>query len=332
MKTPAFWYPQSENNVTTTLRILLAPLSLLFRIGTCLRRVASSPYRARVPVICIGNVVAGGAGKTPTTLALAKLLKERGHKPVFVTRGHGGSRTRKSVIHIDPRRDTATDVGDEALLLASYAPTWAGRNRVKAIRQAESHGTVIIMDDGLQNPHVRPAVSILVIDGDVGVGNGRIIPAGPLRESLADGLGRVAATIILGETDEQNLAAQIKVPVFRAHLEPNLPLGFPSTGKFVAFAGIARPKKFYVTALAMGLEVEEFCAFPDHHMYTQNDIDNLRLRAEEHGARLLTTEKDVVRLSGGFRDEVITLPVDLAFDKAGAADELVRICLTAFKA
>jgi len=284
-----------------------------------------------VPVICIGNVVAGGAGKTPTSLALAKLLREMGHKPVFVTRGHKGQLTRKSVVHIDAQRHNANEVGDEALLLASYAPTWAGRNRVKAIRQAESHGTVIIMDDGLQNPHVAPAASILVLDGDVGVGNNRIIPAGPLRETLADGLGRVAAVIILGEKDEQNLASKIKIPVFRAHLEPNLPLGFPSQGKFVAFAGIARPKKFYVTALAIGLEIEEFCAFPDHHMFSQNDIDGLRLRAEENGARLLTTEKDAVRLSGDFRSEVITLPVELVFNEEGAADALMRICIDTFK-
>jgi tetraacyldisaccharide 4'-kinase len=268
--------------------------------------------------------VAGGAGKTPTALALAQILKDRGHNPVFVTRGYGG---KGALTCVDPARHNVRDVGDEALLLAASFPTWAGRDRLKAVREAEEQGSIVIVDDGLQNPHLLPTASILVIDGDVGIGNGRIIPAGPLRESLADALKRVAAMIVIGSSDRQNIAAQCSVPVFRAHLEPKLPSGFSKLGRFVAFAGIGRPGKFFATARSLGLDIATAREFPDHYVYTQANVDALRLEAEEQGARLLTTEKDAVRLPEDFRAEVVVLPVRLVFDDPESEKILLDLIL-----
>ena len=173
----------------------------------------------------------------------------------------------------------------------------------------------------------RRRFSILVVDGDVGIGNGHIIPAGPLRENLAQALKRVAAMIIIGDSDSQNLAAKTKIPVFRARLQPALPSGFQRKGKFVAFAGIGRPEKFYATARALKLKIVATCDFPDHHVFTQADIDGLRLQAEEQGARLLTTEKDAVRLPPDFRAETIILPVRLVFDEPGSRREANPFCV-----
>ena len=323
MRAPRFWYAQRGEVSSTLWSDLLVPLSGLFKAGTKLRRAfAPNPYRAHVPLICIGNVVAGGAGKTPTALALAEILKERGHKPVFITRGYGGH---GELTYVDLTQHEAEDVGDEALLLAAVAPTWAAHDRVEALRQAETYGSLVIMDDGLQNPHIAPTASLLVVDGEVGIGNGRIIPAGPLRESLVDALRRVTAMIIIGYRDRQNLAAQSTVPVFRARLQPDLPFGFSREGRFIAFAGIARPEKFYATARSLGLDIAATQDFPDHHAYTDADIEALRLQAESEGARLLTTEKDAVRLPPDFRPEVQTLPVRLVFDDPGAENALANL-------
>jgi len=325
MKTPYFWYPEPDDKIAALLAIILSPLSFVWLAGAFVRALFAHPYRARVPVICIGNVVAGGAGKTPTALALARILKEFGQKPIFVTRGYGGH---GELTCVDPRQHEAQDVGDEALLLAAEAPTWAGCDRVAAVRQAESHGTLVIMDDGLQNPHIAPTASILVIDGETGLGNGYVIPAGPLREQFAAALKRADALLIIGEDDKQQLASWAKVPVFRARLQPRLPMGFPREGKYVAFAGIARPKKFYATARALGLEIVATEDFPDHHVFTEADINGLRLKAEVSGARLLTTEKDAVRLPPDFRLEPVVLPVGLVFDTPGAEQALSRLCIS----
>jgi tetraacyldisaccharide 4'-kinase len=324
MKTPRFWYPKPGDRASTLKAGLLSPFSVFFKAGTALRRSLARPYHSRKPVICIGNAVAGGAGKTPMALALAKILKKRGHNPVFVTRGYGG---RGSLTCVDLKRHDVTDVGDEALLLAATAPTWAARDRKKAVRDAEVHGSIILADDGLQNPSLAPAASILVVDGEAGIGNGRIIPAGPLREPFSDALSRATAMVIVGKRDTQKLAAQAKVPVFYAHLEPDLPKGFSKVGRFVAFAGIGRPEKFYATAKALGLDLAGVRSFPDHHIYRSEDIETLRLDAELRGAHLLTTEKDAVRLPPYFRSEVIVLPVKLVFNHEGDEEKLADLIL-----
>ncbi|MDR3448291.1 MAG: tetraacyldisaccharide 4'-kinase [Alphaproteobacteria bacterium] len=323
MKAPAFWYPREGEDTSPLIPNLLSFLSPAWRAGAFLRRAVARPYRAKVPLICIGNAVAGGAGKTPTALAVARILQKAGHKPAFITRGYGG---RGNVTLVDPAQHSAADVGDEALLLAAVAPTWAGYSRAAAARQAEKFASVILMDDGFQNPHIAPTASLLVFDGPSGIGNGLVIPAGPLREPFAEAVARADFLVIIGE-DKHKLAARAGKPALHAHIHPNpLPPGFPREGKFVAFAGIARPEKFYATIRELGLDLAGVADFPDHHPYTAADLDYLQLRAEEQGARLLTTEKDAMRLPPDFLADILTLPVTLVFDEADAESRLVNLC------
>ncbi len=324
MRTPAFWYPPNPAELSLAPR-LLAPLSYAFEAGTFLRRALNRrPYRANVPVVCVGNAVAGGAGKTPTALALARILKARGQKPVFVTRGYGGT---GKLVRVDPASHSAAAVGDEALLLAREAPTWVGKDRPKALRAAETEASIIVMDDGLQNPSVAPSCALLVIDGEVGIGNGRVIPAGPLRAPFEGALKKIKAAVLIGDEDRQNISARIKAPLFRARLAPDLPDGFPSSGKFLAFAGIARPEKFYRAASALGLELVKTCAFPDHHVFSPQDLAFLQVEASSSGARLITTEKDAVRLPLSFRSDLLTLPVRLVFENPHAEEQLAALML-----
>ncbi len=335
MKAPSFWY-QHAGLIAT----LLSPLSLIYRAGGAVRRAVTSPYRAKIPVICIGNIVAGGAGKTPTALALAQMLQQNGAKPVFVTRGYGGSES--GPLQVDPARQTAHEVGDEALLLARAAPTWVGRDRAAAIHAAETHGTHIIMDDGLQNPSVQPDISFLVIDGETGLGNGCLIPAGPLRETLDEALKRVAAIIVitpypsnvmpakagipfgLKENGTPAYARVTKVQIVHAHLQPDLPKNFPKAQKFFAFAGIGRPEKFYRTCREAGLTLTGTHDFPDHHFFNAQDLNDLQLRAATQGAQLLTTEKDWVRLPDNMRSVITSFPVKLVFDDPEAMQRLLK--------
>jgi tetraacyldisaccharide 4'-kinase len=257
---------------------------------------------------------------------VARLLKEHGEKPIFVTRGYRSLQEKSgaNALCVDVKRHTSAAIGDEAMLLAAFAPTWVCRDRVEAIRQAEAYGTFVIMDDGFQNPSITPTTSLLVIDGEAGLGNERILPAGPLRETFEQATARASALVIIGD-DKHKIAARTKLPVFTAHLNPCVPEGFPSTGRFVAFAGIGRPEKFYATARRMNLDLAATIDFPDHHVFTSADIDMLRLTAEEHGAHLLTTEKDAVRLPDEFRAETLVLPVQLAFDDPDAEALLMRL-------
>lgn len=312
MKTPAFWYKPPGLKAK-----MLSPLVPVWRAGGEFRRKFSkAPYRANIPVICVGNIVTGGSGKTPTALAFAQLLKESGQSPVFVTRGYGGRE--KGPLRVDLSRHTARNVGDEALLLAQVAPVWVGRNRAAAIRAAEQDGTHIIMDDGLQNPTVRPDASFLVINGATGFGNGLMVPAGPLRETLDEALRRVSAIVLIGERDQKNVTQWIHEPVFRARLRLNLAADFPRGDKFFAFAGIGHPKKFYEICRRAGLTLAGTKDFGDHHIFTAGERAALVRKAEAAGARLLTTEKDWVRLPPDFRAQVLTVPVKLVFDYPAA--------------
>jgi tetraacyldisaccharide 4'-kinase len=311
MKAPSFWYkPRGWQSYA------LAPLGQVYRMGGAVRRAISFPYRAQIPVICVGNLVAGGSGKTPTAMALARLLQEQGHKPVFVTRGYGGRE--RGPLRVDPERHTVQDVGDEALLLARVAPVWVGRNRAAAVRAAEKSGTHIILDDGLQNPTVRPSISFLVINGAIGFGNGCMIPAGPLREPLRKALPRISAAVVIGEKDEQKATARIYQPVFRARTRPVFTEDFPRDGKFFAFAGIGHPDRFYELCRRAGLTLAGTKDFADHHVFTPAERTALLKEAEAQGARLLTTEKDWVRLPPDFRAKVLTVPLSLTFDYPSA--------------
>lgn len=318
MKTPAFWYKKS----VTPEAFLLLPLAQIYRLAGSLRRLWAHPYRAKVPVFCIGNLVAGGAGKTPVALALAEILLEKGYKPLFVTRGYGGKE--RGPLRVDPLRHTAKDVGDEALLLARRAPVWIGRDRAAAIRAAEPHGSHIILDDGLQNPHIKPDAALLVVDGKTGFGNRHLIPAGPLREPLQKALKRVTAAIVVGDKEYPE-DLQMDCLILNASLQPCLPETFAKTAIFFAFAGIGRPAKFYETCRKAGLTISGTEDFADHHMYTPEDLERLKQKAKDSQAMLLTTEKDWVRLSPDWQKIVTAFPVKLVFDKTDFLTKLLGI-------
>jgi tetraacyldisaccharide 4'-kinase len=306
---------------------LLAPAAALWTLAARLRRRLTRPARAAIPVICVGNLTAGGAGKTPVVIALLGLLAERGARPAAVSRGHGG--TARGPLRVDPARDRAAQVGDEPLLLAAFAPAWVARDRAAGVAAAAAAGaTVAVLDDGFQNPRLAKDLSLLVVDAGAGFGNGRVIPAGPLREPVADGLARAAAVALIGEDAEaaRTLAAWPALgalPVLRARLRP-LPTGLPLAGeRVVAFAGIGRPEKFFDTLRALGARLAAAHAFADHAPYAPRVLRRMAAEARAADALLVTTEKDAVRLPAAFRPQVMAVPVRLVFDDPAAVAALL---------
>lgn len=307
MRPPSFW----RHGGGFVPRMLLTPLSWLQTFAVR-RRLGKPGYKASIPVVCVGNAVMGGSGKTPCAIAIAKLLRDNGHKPAFLTRGYGGD-TRGPVC-VDTDGASAADVGDEALLLAHAFPTWVSRDRAAGARaiEADNRSTVIVMDDGFQNPSLQKDFSILVTDGTFGLGNEAVFPAGPLREPWADALVRADAQLIVGP-DRRGLVKAAALPVFQATLEPRPAVSLKAGTPVIAFAGIGLPEKFFETARSLGLDLVESVAFADHHPYSHTEIAGLRERAEAAGAKLLTTEKDWVRLSTSDRRDIAALPVTLSF-------------------
>ncbi|MSO69227.1 MAG: tetraacyldisaccharide 4'-kinase [Alphaproteobacteria bacterium] len=309
MRSPEFWGPGGAHHSAT---LALTPFALIYRGVAAARRALIEPARAAIPIMCVGNLVTGGAGKTPTALALNRLVRELGGNAHFLTRGYGGQAGKP--LRVDPERHTAHDVGDEALLLAAEAPTWRSADRVAAAAAAAAGGAgLVIMDDGLQNPSLTKDLSFVVIDGGFGFGNGRVLPAGPLREPVARGLAHVDAIVMIGP-DRVGLTDRLKTfarPVFTAELVPG-----PEALRFrdqpiVAFAGIGRPAKFFETLTATGAVLVERHGFADHHRYTPDEIMRLCEAASHHGNKPVTTTKDYMRLPPEARLMVDVLSVDL---------------------
>ncbi len=317
IRTPTFWRDKDH-----PLSRALTPASWLWQQATDFRRRQAEPQRTPIPSICVGNVTAGGAGKTPVALYVGRLLLERGARPAFANRGYG-AHPPGVCVKVDSEKHTAADVGDEALLLAAVAPCYVSPMRLLAARRAAADGaTHIIFDDGLQNPTVDYDRALLVLDGDYGLGNGRIMPAGPLREPLADAAARCHGAIIIGE-DRHNLAAQLpaSLPLITATLLPDSG-GLDKTQRYVAFAGIGRPEKFFDSCRACGLDLANTIAFADHHLYTAADLVNLAQKSIERQAQLITTAKDAMRLSPAWKERVKILPVTLELTDA---DKLLQI-------
>lgn len=311
MRAPEFWARPG------ILPALLAPAASVWGFGAKLRQ-SGKPARVGIPVICAGNLVAGGAGKTPTALALGALLKDRGDVPHFLTRGYGGQL--KGPVQVDLAIHTAVDVGDEALLLAAQGPTWVSHDRVAGARAAETAGaTVIVMDDGFQNRKLAKDLSFIVIDGGYGFGNGRLMPAGPLREQLSAGLARAQAVVLIGE-DRHGVTMLLdgKLPIMGARLEPDESARRLAGRTVLAFAGIARPAKFYETLRHLGCNIALSQDFPDHHPYTPDEIMALCESASAFGALPVTTEKDLVRFPPEARGMVETVRVRLVWDNPAA--------------
>jgi tetraacyldisaccharide 4'-kinase len=314
MRAPGFWW-RTPPSLTAR---LLSPLGWIYG-GIARRRMEKPGERASIPVICIGNPVAGGAGKTPAAIEVARLLVIAGKKPVFLTRGYGGRE--QGPLSVDPAQHAAADVGDEPLLLVRTAPCVVARDRVAGARLAATLGDVIVMDDGFQNPSLRKSLSFLVVDYEAGIGNGLCIPAGPLRAPLEPQLQRADAVILVGDGDAGNwLAARKRPPVLRARLVPDTKSTGDLKGKRVlAFAGIGRPQKFAGTLKGLGADVVRLAGFPDHHAFTAIEARDLIEEARRGKLLLVTTEKDKARLGGAalkeLRETAIAVPVRMAFDK-----------------
>ena len=314
--TPEFW---ARRGVLST---LLQPAAWLYGMAALARRRWTTPWRAPVPVICVGNFLAGGAGKTPVTLSLARRLRERGCRVHIVSRGYGGRLPGPALV--DPARHTANEVGDEPLLLAEAAPCWVARDRIAGAKAAIAAGAeLLLLDDGFQNPTLAKDLSLVVIDGGYGFGNGRLLPAGPMREPLAQGLARADAIVLMGD-DTAGLAASVAGKLLlRARLVPEN--GRDVAGRTViAFAGIGRPVKFFATLEGAGARLLAWHAFPDHHRYAEDELARLLAEAGSAGAMLVTTAKDWVRLSPNVRTRVHSLQVVVAWEDATLLDALLE--------
>ncbi|MCI4665421.1 MAG: tetraacyldisaccharide 4'-kinase [Neomegalonema sp.] len=322
MRQPEFWTDAPDDPSLSTR--LLTPVGAMFAMAGRLRRAFARPYRANAPVICVGNLVVGGAGKTPTVLALAERLSVMGVSAHILSRGYGGSISGPH--RVDPDRDKASEVGDEPLLMAHRFPVWIGADRAVTAQIAEEAGAdALIMDDGFQNPGVMKDLSILVIDAVYGHGNGRVMPAGPLREPLSEGFGRAQAAIFVGSPPPGGRWPWTprRFPAFAARLAPVLNDGPLAGRRYFAFAGIGRPEKFFDTLRETGAELVGRQGFPDHHPYSEAILARLEARAQELGAQLITTEKDAVRLPERYVGRVAYLPVALGFADPDAIDELL---------
>jgi tetraacyldisaccharide 4'-kinase len=289
-------------------------LGAAYAAAACARQALARPVRVERPVICVGNINLGGAGKTPIVLALARALSARGVKPHLLTRGYGGSEA--GPLRVDPSRHAFAQVGDEALLLAEAASTWVAHDRVRGARAAIAAGAdLVILDDGLQNPGLAKDFSLAAVDGEYGFGNGHVLPAGPLREPLSAGLARVQAAVLIGQ-DRHGLGAELarRVPVLEARLEPDPAVGTAFAGKRVlAFAGIGRPEKFFATLEGLGAILVGRVPFPDHHAYRPAEIERLLADAARENAILVTTAKDRVRLPRAALGRIEILPVSLVW-------------------
>ncbi len=319
MRTPDSW---SRDGL---LARVLDPVGRLVGWITQERLRRGRPQDIGRPVICIGNLTAGGQGKTPVALSLAEMAQMAGRRPFFLTRGYGGSET--GPVQVDTARHDARRVGDEALLLARRAPTIVSADRVAGARMAAALGAdAVLMDDGFQNPALHKTRSLIVVDGGSGFGNRRLVPAGPLRERPEHGLARAQGVVILGE-DRLDVAAEIAriapaLPLFRARLVPG-PVGDQLHGRrVIAFAGIGRPEKFFETVEGLGATLVARHAFGDHHPYTQGQIETLLAEARAANALPVTTAKDSVRLPPGLTPDqvrqIFVLPVSVAWQDLAA--------------
>ena len=326
MREPDFWHRQ-----TSWIASLLSPLAELYG-AVAARRMRRPGADAGIPVICVGNYHVGGAGKTPTVLALAKLLRELDERPVVLSRGYGGRL--EGPVKVDRDRHSAADVGDEPLMMAASLPVVVSRDRAAGLALARAQdASVILMDDGFQNPSVAKNVSLIVIDAMRGVGNGRVIPAGPLRAPLSPQLARTDALVVVGEGSAAakiaaDLASRGK-PVLSARLKPDqASLAALGGERVLAFAGIGDPARFFNTLRSSGVDVVRSRAFADHHAFTADEIEQLTAGAKADALTLVTTEKDLARLRDprgmpASAQAIVPFAVTMQFDDGAALRRFV---------
>ncbi len=327
LETPHWWY--LRKGAPPLRRALLTPPSWAWAWATARRLARGGGFDPGVPVISIGNLTLGGSGKTPVAREVLRLLREEGVDAHGLSRGYGGRMT--GPVRVDPHTHAAADVGDEPLMLGRDGPFWVARDRADGARAAVAAGAeAIILDDGHQNPALKKAVSIVVVDGETRggewpFGDGSVFPAGPMRERLQTGLSRADAVVLLlpadlDAPDPELLAAFGSTPVLVARLEAGAP---PPSGPQLGFAGIAKPWKVERALRAAGCDLVAFVSFPDHAAYAEGDLAMLAARADQLGAGLVTTEKDWVRLPADWRSKVVAWPVRARFDDEAEARRLL---------
>ena len=318
MRAPEFWTDDRGGLVP----LLLSPIAALYGAATA-RRMARPGWTAPVPVICCGNATAGGAGKTTVSLDLGRRLANRGVAVHFLLRGYGGRL--KGPVRVDPAAHDSQAVGDEALLLAADRPAGSSADRAAGARAAVAAGAhAIVMDDGLQNPTLAKDLSLLVVDGGYGFGNGRIIPSGPLREPVAAAAARCRAAVLIGE-DTAGVLAQLppRLPVLRARLRPGPEAELLAGQPVYAFCGIANPRKFFATLQETGAVLAGRMPFADHYPYDEGDMRQVLEEAEALRAIPVTTRKDFVRIPAAFRSRVTVLSVALDWEEPAAIEALL---------
>lgn len=305
---PKFW--QTIN----LLSLLLTPFSLLYYLIHLVTNALKNPYHANLFVVCVGDAIIGGSGKTPLAIELAKIFKDQGKKVCFLSRGYLGSLKKAALVE---SHHSAIEVGDEALLLKNFAPTIVSKYKVAGLKLAESLGIdVVIMDDGLQSNDVIKDLSLLVIDGTYKFGNELLFPAGPMREPKACCVAKVNAIIVIG-----NLSFESTKPVFRAKIKHNK---LDTKFRLFAFAGIGNPAKFFESLTEAGGMVVGRTEFPDHHFYSAGDLDKLTSKSQALGAKLITTEKDFVKIPQEYHNIISFLPMELSWENQDLSDFLMR--------
>ena len=323
MREPRFWSGEIDprsREAAPLLRFLLTPFAWIYS-GVTKRKIASAkPLKVRPYVICVGNLTVGGVGKSPIVAALrAYYEKSTDLRVATLSRGYKGKL--KGPLQVDPEVHTARDVGDEPLMLSTSGEAWIGANRAAAGQMMSNDAVdIVIMDDGHQNPSLHKDFSIIVVDAKAAFGNGHVIPKGPLRETIEAGLARTNAIIVVGDGDLPEVLEGRPLPIFRATI---VPVGAPPAQPYVAFAGIGRPEKFFDTLTALNVDLKDAVPFPDHHKFTDGDLSYLRKLAGDYQATLITTEKDYVRLSSEEREGIVTLPIQVQFDREQDLDKLL---------
>lgn len=314
IKAPKHW---SQTGVVS---LALYPFSIVYGISALISRGLISQFKASVPVICVGNIVVGGAGKTPIALEISTILKNLGKNPHVVSRGYGG--TASGPILLDNENPNPKQSGDEPILLARVVPTWVSKNRMAGVVAASEKGCdIIVLDDGLQNPSVIKDLSIVVVDGGFGFGNKMLLPAGPLRQSISSGISQAQIAIIIGD-DEFNAASDIKkanpnIKILQASMVPQAAEHLKNSD-VVAFAGIGRPEKFFETLAQMGCNIKSTQSFADHHNYIDSDISKIIKLAEKNNATVVTTEKDAVKIPPHWLNKITVLKVGIKWHNQDA--------------